>query len=135
VTPPPACDPATAPFSIAITNAGGTVFSDSLAAGALVKRGRTWYYRDPSARQSGGFFLVKITDRPDDPVGFRIDVKGFGDMSSATDPVMSIDATVCGVTSTITKTWSPMGTAAAGWSVNLDPVDNCPSSANSAFVP
>jgi hypothetical protein len=48
---------------------------------------------------------------------------------------MSIDATVCGVTSTITKTWSPMGTAADGWSVNLDPVDNCPSSANSAFVP
>lgn len=116
MNPPPGCDPSTAPFSVSITNAGGTVFTDTIAAGALVPRGASWFYRDAAARQTGGFFKVKITPRTD-PTGYRIDVQGFGDMSSATDPVMTVTANMCGVTASTTDTWAQQP---SGWLANLD---------------
>ena len=104
--------------------------TDSVAAGGLVERGNSWFYRDPSARQTGGFFRVKITPRTD-PTGYRIDVQGFGDMSSATDPVMTVTATMCGVSSATTDTWTE---TPSGWLVNLDPVGQCGGSASGAFI-
>lgn len=119
MNPPPGCDPSTDAFTLSITNAGGTVFTDTIAAGALVERGASWFYRDPSSRQSGGFFKVKITPRTD-PTGYRIDVQGFGDMSSATDPLMTVTTTMCGFTSATTDTWNQQP---SGWLVNFN---TCP---------
>ncbi|MBU6282149.1 hypothetical protein KGQ64_07895 [bacterium] len=52
-----------------------------------------------------------------------LDVRGFGDMSSATDPLMTVNVTVCGVTYSTSDSWTLNGT---GWLVNFAPVDACP---------
>ncbi len=101
----------------------GTVWGEALAAGSLEKHGRSWFWRWPGARCSGGLFRVKVTPR-DNPSGYRIDIKGFGDMSSATDPVMTINTTMCGQTSSTTNTWLDRENT-SGWLVNLDPVAEC----------
>ena len=76
--------------------------------------------RDPTAKQSGGPSFVKVTNRVNVPLGFRVDVRGFADMSLATLPDMTVTAGTCGYAASTTDTWKPFPND-AGWMVNLTP--------------
>ncbi len=118
---PPACDPNADSFMVEITNADGTIFSWTLPPGSFVQKDPlTWLYRDVAAKQSGGPAFVKVTNRVNVPLGFRVDVRGFDDMSLATLPEMTSTVAMCGYGATTTDDWNPFPRD-AGWAVNLAP--------------
>ena len=97
---PGAFDPATSEFKVRLLSDGNSVFEGTLNAGDVSKRGHRWNFRDRSARtdtpsRDGIAFMSMSPNREEI---WRWQMKGFANLSDATDPmitvVVEIDGTV-----------------------------------------
>jgi len=77
ILPGPGFDPATHPFTVSMSNAGGQIFSFTIPAGSLVDQGDAFQYTDNNADVTGGIAKVKLAARDDTPGAFRIDIQGY----------------------------------------------------------
>jgi len=119
---PPSCDPSSAPLRFRITNADGTVINKKLPEGAIRKRGNYWLYSNPAAKRAGGIGYVKVRNRKQDPLGWRVDLRVYGDMDTATLAEMTMSLRMCDYVAATTDDWTPLPEG-KGWKVNLgDPI-------------
>ena len=93
-------DPATSEFKVRLLSDGNSVFEGTLNAGDVTKRGHKWNFRDRGARTDtpshDGIAFMSMS--PNREGIWRWQLKGFADLSAATDPtitvVVEIDGTV-----------------------------------------
>ena len=122
VNAPPGCDPSSDFFRFRISNADGTVINKKLPPGAIRKRGNYWLYSNPAAKKAGGIGYVKVRERKEEPLGFRVDLRVYGDMDTATLAEMTMSLRMCGYVAATTDDWTPLPDG-KGWKVNLgDPI-------------
>ena len=101
--PASALDPGAEAFSLTLRNANGVVFTETLGGGQLRKQGRRWQFRDPNARQAGGFSRVTLRKKG---TGWRLTAIAHGDMSSATLAPMTVEIAIGDDTFATANTWS-----------------------------
>jgi hypothetical protein len=101
--PASALDPAAEAFSLTLRNANGVVFTETLGGGQLRKQGRRWQFRDPNARQAGGFSRVTLRRKG---TGWRLTAIAHGDMSAATLAPMTVEIAIGDDTFATANTWS-----------------------------
>ena len=101
--PASALDLATDAFSLTLRNANGVVFTETLGGGQLRKQGRRWQFRDPNARQAGGFSRVTLRKKG---TGWRLTAIAHGDMSAATLAPMTVEIAIGDDTFATANTWS-----------------------------
>lgn len=119
---PPGCDPSSDFFRFRITNEFGTVVNKKLPPGAIRKRGNYWLYSNPAAKRAGGIGYVKVRQRKEEPLGWRVDLRVYGDMDTATVAEMTMSLRMCGYVAATTDDWTPLPDG-KGWKVNLgDPI-------------
>ena len=119
---PPGCDPSSAPLRFRITNADGFVINKKLPEGAIRKRGNYWLYSNAAAKRAGGIGYVKVRERREDPKGWRVDLRVYGDMDTATLAEMTMSLRMCDYVGATTDDWTPLPDG-KGWKVNLgDPI-------------
>ena len=115
---PADCNPTTAPLRFRITNADGQVVNKKIPEGSLVKHGSYWLYQNPAAKIAGGIGYVKVRQRKEAPFGWRVDLRVFGDMDSATLAKMTTSLRMCDYVAATTDDWSPLPDG-GGWRVDL----------------
>ena len=115
---PANCNPTTAPLRFRITNADGQVVNKKIPEGSLVKHGSYWLYQNPAAKIAGGIGYVKVRQRKEAPFGWRVDLRVFGDMDSATLAKMTTSLRMCDYVAATTDDWSPLPDG-GGWRVDL----------------
>lgn len=101
--PASALDPGAEAFSLTLRNANGVVFTETLGGGQLRKQGRRWQFRDPNARQMGGFSRVTLRKKG---TGWRLTAIAHGDMSAATLAPMTVEIAIGDDTFATANTWS-----------------------------
>lgn len=91
IVPLTSIDPAGETFILELSNANGTIFTETLNPGAFVTTngGKRYTYRNAAARGAGGIYRVQIQQRKDASEGYRVDVLAYGDLSSATEADMT----------------------------------------------
>lgn len=91
VQPTSAMNPFDDGFTFNLTNSGGTLFTQSLAAFTMTEsaNGRRWTYKDKLAPKNGGIHTVTIQESAGLAGGFIIYVRAYTDMSAATTPEMT----------------------------------------------
>jgi len=104
LTPTSALSPTTEQLTVTLRNANGVVFSQALAAGQLRAQGpRKFQYRNPNARQGGGFSRVTLRRKGS---SYRLTVIGHGNMSSATLASMTVEIAIGDDTFATINPWS-----------------------------
>lgn len=102
-------------LSISLRDAAGTIYSASLQAGDLVRRGKSLQFNDRNAKKGtgfrGGLAKVKIQDVPKGK-GVRVTIEAYGDFSAADDPTMTLRLRVGPHVNQITDYWEE---TAFGW--------------------
>ncbi len=107
VLPVSAMNPFDEGFVFELENAGGVLFSGTLAPGDMDENslGRRWTFSDPAARTSGGLLRVLIQEMTGPLAGYVIQVLAYGDLSAATDPTMTVRMAVGGDAFFDTSLW------------------------------
>jgi len=110
-------DPVNETFTLSLKNSG-PIFSFSLPPGSFTAQGKTFNYRNQSARENGGIAFVKIAERSGEPGVFKIDIQAFdADLESlATEALMTVDFAIGNDPFSITDTWTQKPN---GWILNL----------------
>lgn len=123
IVPGPGFNPATQPFTVAMSNSGGQIFSFTLPPGSLVNGGDAFTYTNNNADVTGGIFKIKLAERDDAPGAFRLDIQGYSaDLQPDTtlpadNPDITTAFTVGGQSwTTGVKTWERKS---FGWQLNL----------------
>jgi len=102
-------------MSISLRDAAGTIYSASLQAGDLVRRGKSLQFTDRNAKKGtgfrGGIASVKIQAVPKNK-GIRVTVEAYGDFSAADDPTMTLRVRVGPHVNLVTDYWEE---TAYGW--------------------
>src|SRR5262249_42960823 len=92
-----------------LTNASGTIYSLALPPGTLTPNsgGNSFKYTNPDAKIHGGVFKAMIRVR--DLTEYRYTIQAYGDLSAATDPLMSIQFYLGDqpTPAFLTATWTP----------------------------
>lgn len=95
-------------LEITLENANGIVYSASLQPGDLSRRGKSLVFIDRNAKNGTGFrdglAKVKIQEVPNG-LGVRVTIEAYGDLSTATDPTMTLSVRVGEHANSITDTW------------------------------
>jgi hypothetical protein len=101
---------------ILLTNANGTIFSAELAGGSLVARSNVFFkFLDRTARATrNGIWKIEVRQRRRGGYTFR--VKAYGDLSAATDPVMTVQWHLGGQVFVNHGTWAK---TSRGWKLHL----------------
>jgi cysteine-rich repeat protein len=114
----PAFDPTLRPFKVSLYNSTGLLYSGELLAGDIEKNGRRYQFFDPDAALTGGsrdgIRFLQMSRRPDGL--WRFQMKAFADLSTATEPVMTIVIQVGDEVFSVTAPWSQIRN---GWKVNF----------------
>ncbi len=95
-------------FTLELVSGAVPVFSASLAPGEMDENvfGRRWTWHDPNARSTGGFSRVLVQEMTGGLGGFLIHVYAYGDLSTATDPSMTIRIAIGGDSFFDTSLWT-----------------------------
>jgi cysteine-rich repeat protein len=118
VYPATAVDPATESVTLVIRNANELVYGQALPGGSFQRRRNgNWIYTSRTARTSGGLLQARLFfDNKGDPGALRFALKGFGDLSKATLPQMTVEVIVGNDIGASTRVWTPLR---AGWTAQL----------------
>lgn len=89
-------DPVLTGMTIDLSNANGTVFSATIPSGEFddVNGGRKFVYENRAAFFTGGVASVFLRQQHDELGGYRLRIKAFGDLSSATLAEMTTDVAI-----------------------------------------
>ncbi|MFP6665437.1 MAG: hypothetical protein VCC00_14695 [Deltaproteobacteria bacterium] len=91
VFPSTAMNPFDDGFTFLLSNADGSLFSETLAPGVMkeMPNGRRWSYRNPAAPAAGGIHTVKIQQMSGPAAGFIFYVRAYADLAAATETEMT----------------------------------------------
>jgi hypothetical protein len=100
-------DPHGSDFAVVLSNVHGDVFEGALAAGDLRPNGRSFTFRDPSAKNGIGIRDgLETVEFKISKVGlWRFNVKAYRDLSAATEVEMTVTILMGGRVFTSTDTW------------------------------
>lgn len=101
-------DPTTSEFKVRLLSDGNSVFEGTLNAGDVTKRGHKWNFRDRGARTDtpshDGIAFMSMT--PNRKEIWRWQMKGFANLSDATDPMITVVVEIDGsVAFARTESW------------------------------
>jgi hypothetical protein len=101
---------------ILLTNANGTIFSAEIAGGSLVAGSKVFFkFLDRNVRAThNGIWTIDVRQRRRGSYTFH--VKAYGDLSAATDPVMTVQWHLGGQVFMNHSTWEKMS---RGWKLHL----------------
>jgi len=114
----PMIDPATLKVGVTLTNTNGIVYAAMLQPGDLTRVStKIWKFRDPGAAKGngirGGLGSITVIRKPATGLSeYRINVKAYGDLTQATDPIMTLQVIIGNDAYQKMATWTRTGT---GW--------------------
>ena len=91
-------NPATAEFEVELESGGATVYTGTLQAGDVAKRGHKWQFLDRNARKGsgtrGGISFLQTT--PNRAGVWRVQFKAYADLTTVVDPLIRVSVYVDG---------------------------------------
>ncbi len=102
-------DPVTSGMTVTLSNANGTLLTETIPPGAFVekKAGVKFVYKDKSARKNGGVHTAVVQERNDQHGGWLITIRTYGDLAGATLAEMSTDVVIGSSSFFDTSDWTP----------------------------
>lgn len=109
VHPVSAMNPFDEGFTFVLSNGSGTLFSETLAAGAVTEmpNGRRWVYKNSLAPSAGGIYSVTVQEASGSAGGVLIYVRAYADLSSATEAEMTTRIVIGTDSFVNTSDWNP----------------------------
>lgn len=91
IFPTAAINPFDDGFTFLLSNANGTLISETLAPGVVTEKpnGRRWVYKNPAARVSGGIHTMTVQEMSGPAGGFIVYVRAYADLTTATEAEMT----------------------------------------------